>query len=99
MIVAAGRHAWVLTGFTATADPAVTSDFNVVSVRIVGPLYGRQSIGGYDAPPDTSIPVAALRGFLLPFRFRFAPTPWTGSYVTFQSMPIAVGRVAARQVL
>ena len=87
LIVAAGRHAWVLTGFTTTADPARTTDFQVVSVRIVGPLYGRQSINGYDSPPDTRISYAALRRFLLPYRFPFAVTPWTGRYLTFQAIP------------
>jgi hypothetical protein len=87
LIVAAGRHAWVLTGFTTTADPARTTDFQVVSLRIVGPLYGRQSINGYDSPPDTSISYAALRRFLLPYRFPFAVTPWTGRYLTFQAIP------------
>ena len=87
LIVAAGRHAWVLTGFTATADPARTTAFQVVSVRVVGPLYGRQSINGYDSPPDTSISYAALRRFLLPYRFPFAVTPWTGRYLTFQAIP------------
>ena len=87
LIVAAGRHAWVLTGFTATADPARTTNFQVVSVRIVGPLYGRQSINGYDSPPDTSISYAALRRFLLPYHFPFAVTPWTGRYLTFQAIP------------
>ena len=90
LIVAAGRHAWVLTGFTATADPARTTDFQVVSVRIVGPLYWRQSINGYDSPPDTSISYSALRRFLLPYRFPFAATPWTGRYLTFQALPAAV---------
>ncbi len=97
LIVAGGRHAWVLTGFTATADPARTTDFGVVSVRVVGPLYGRQSVNGYDAPPDTTISYAALRRFLLPYRFRFAATPWTGRFVTFQ--PIPTQRSAGRLVL
>jgi hypothetical protein len=93
LIVAAGRHAWVLTGFAATADPARTSDFRVTSVRIVGPLYGRQSISGYDSPPDTSLSYAAFRQFLLPYRFHFATTPWTGSYVTFQAIPVQLAAV------
>lgn len=92
LIVAAGRHAWVLTGFTATADPARTTNFAVVSVRVVGPLYGRQSINGYDSPPDTSLSYAALRGFLLPYRFPFATTPWTGRYLTFQAVPALSAR-------
>jgi hypothetical protein len=93
LIVAAGRHAWVLTGFSATADPARTADFRVTSVRIVGPLYGRQSIGGYDPPPDTSLSYATFRQFLLPYRFHFAITPWTGSYVTFQAIPVQLAAI------
>ena len=86
----------MLTGFTASADPARTTDFQVVSVRVVGPLYGRQSINGYDSPPDTGLSYAALRRFLLPYRFPYAATPWTGRYLTFQSMPLpaASGRAA-----
>lgn len=99
LIVAAGRHAWVLTGFTATADPALTADFRVLSVRVVGPLYGRQSIDGYDSPPDTSISYAALRQFLLPYRFRFSATPWTGTYVTFQPMRAPSSRGVSRLAL
>ena len=38
--VAHGNHAWVLTGFTATADPAQTTKFTVTSVRVVGPALG-----------------------------------------------------------
>ena len=39
MIVWRGRHAWTMTGFGTTADPAGTSDFEVVNVRISDPLY------------------------------------------------------------
>ena len=47
--VSHGNHAWVLTGFSATADPATTSRFTVTSVRVVGPLWGLQSRSyGYD---------------------------------------------------
>ncbi len=87
LIVARGRHAWVLTGFTATADPARTTKFRVLTVRVTGPLYGRQSVNGYDAPPDTRLSYAALRRFLLPFRFRTRATPWTGRFLTIQAIP------------
>jgi hypothetical protein len=87
LIVAAGRHAWVLTGFRATADPARTSDLQVESVRVVGPLYGRQSLNGYDTPPDTNLSYAALRRFLLPYTFPLGVTPWTGRYLTLQAVP------------
>jgi hypothetical protein len=87
LIVAAGRHAWVLTGYTATADPAATSDFQVISVRIVGPLYGRQNVNGYDPRPDTSLTYDDFRRFLLPYRFPFGATPWSGRYLTIQAIP------------
>ena len=34
--VSRGNHAWILTGFCATADPARTNDFKVTSVRVIG---------------------------------------------------------------
>jgi hypothetical protein len=85
LIVDYGRHAWVLTGFTATADPARTAGFRVLSVRIAGPLYGRQSRDGYDPPPDTRLSVAALRRYLTPYAFKYGPTRWDGRFVTFRA--------------
>jgi hypothetical protein len=35
----AGVHSWVLTGFTATADPAATRDFTVTTARVLDPWY------------------------------------------------------------
>jgi len=91
LLVDAGRHAWVLTGFTATADPALTSTFRVIGVRVVGPLYGRQTLHGYDPPPDSRLSVDAFRQFLLPYHFKFGPTPWDGRYVTLQPIPRRIG--------
>ena len=84
LIVDRGRHAWVLTGFTATADPNGTLGFRVLSVRIVGPLFGRQSSNGYDPRPDTTLSLAAFRNFLTGYGFKYGPTPWDGRFVTFQ---------------
>ena len=36
LTVSHGNHGWILTGFRATADPAVTSSFRVTSVRVTG---------------------------------------------------------------
>jgi hypothetical protein len=72
-----------MTGFTATADPALGSGFRVVNVRVVGPLYGRQGVHGYDPPPDTRVSYDALRRFLLPYHFKFGSTPWDHRYVVF----------------
>jgi hypothetical protein len=84
VIVDRGRHAWVLTGFTATADPARSAGFRLLSVRIVGPLFGRQSLNGYDPPPDTRLTVDMFRRFLTPYSFKYGPTPWDDRFVTFQ---------------
>jgi len=83
LVVMNGHHVWLMTGFTATADPARSSSFRVLSVRVVGPLYGRQSSGGYDMAPDTRLTYAAFARFLHPYHFKFGPTPWDGRYVVY----------------
>ena len=87
LFVDRGRHAWVLVGFTATADPSVAANFRVTSVRIVGPLYGRQTRNGYDPEPNTSLAYSALRRYFTPYDFKFGPTPWDDRFVTFQVVP------------
>jgi hypothetical protein len=87
LTVAHGGHGWLLTGFTATADPAVTDEFRIRSVRVTGPLYGRQSRNGYDMPPDTSLTVAEMERFFTPWRYDPLPMVWDGSYVSIQPMP------------
>jgi putative peptidoglycan lipid II flippase len=57
LIVWYGWHSWVVSGFTATADPEVTDDYSVVSLMIEDVWYNRlSSIWGYSSPPDTSVP-------------------------------------------
>jgi hypothetical protein len=34
-----GRHAWVMSGFTAKGDPARDEGFRVTGVRVLDPLY------------------------------------------------------------
>jgi cell division septation protein DedD len=87
--VSHGNHAWVLTGFTATADPAATADFAVTSVRVVGPLYGLQSrTYGYDMRPDTKLTPRQLRGFFTPWHYTSVPMAWENRWVSVQ--PIAL---------
>jgi hypothetical protein len=83
LVVMNGHHVWLMTGFTASADPARDPNFRVLSVRVVGPLYGRQSVGGYDMPPDTRLSYAAFRRFLMPYHFKFGPTPWDHRFVVY----------------
>ena len=86
--VSHGNHAWVLTGFSATADPAVTSRFSVTSMRVVGRLWGLQSRSyGYDMRPDTRLTPAQLRGFFTPWHYAGVRMAWEGQWVSVQ--PVA----------
>lgn len=65
LLVMGGRHAWVLHGFEATADPAQGNDFEVTHVYVSGPLYPKQTSGYFDRPPNTRLTVDQFR---TPFR-------------------------------
>jgi hypothetical protein len=83
-----GNHAWILTGFTATADPATTTHFTVLSVRVVGPLWGLQNrTYGYDMPPDTRLTPSQLKGFFTPWHYTSVPMIWENRWVSVQ--PVA----------
>ncbi len=85
--VSRGNHGWVLTGFTATADPLKTTSFKVTSVRVTGPLYGLQSKNGYDMRPNTKLTTAQFRRFFTPWRYAPKRMIWDGRYVSIQ--PVA----------
>jgi hypothetical protein len=69
LLVWRGAHSWVMSGFTATADPALTDRFTVTAVRIEDVWYPRYStIWGYSNPPDTLVPVSALHLDYLPWK-------------------------------
>ena len=89
--VSHGNHAWILTGFTATADPAVTTHFTVTSVRVTGPLWGLQSrTYGYDMRPDTRLTVAQLKTFFTPWHYARVKMAWEGRWVSVQPIATAV---------
>ena len=94
--VARGGHAWILTGFTATADPLVTTSFTVTSVRVVGPLFGLQSRNGYDMPPDTKLTPAQLRSYFTPWKYAPKPMIWDGRYVSIQPITAESAAAAAK---
>jgi hypothetical protein len=87
LTVSHGGHGWILTGFSATADPAATASFKVTSVRVVGPLFGRQSENGYDMPPNTKLTPAELKRFFTPWHYDPMPMVWDGRYVSIQPVP------------
>jgi hypothetical protein len=90
-----GNHGWVLHGFTATADPARTSDFRISSVRVTGPLWGRQSRNGYDMRPNTRLTPAQLRRFFTPWRYPPIAMPWDGRFLSIQPVPRGTAPAAA----
>ena len=66
LLVWFGWHSWVVSGFLATADPSVTDNYSVISLRIEDVWYNRHSTlwnkarGGYSRPPDSEVPYGEL---------------------------------------
>jgi hypothetical protein len=61
LMVWRGAHSWVMSGFTATADPALTSSYTVTAVYIEDVWYPRHSnIWGDSRKPDVLVPVGKL---------------------------------------
>ena len=86
--VAHGNHAWVLTGFSATADPARTKRFRITSVRVSGPLWGRQSRSyGYDMRPNRKLTRRQLKRFFTAWHYPRIRMAWEGRWVSVQPIP------------
>ena len=84
LYVNAGIHAWVLDGFTASADPATTDAFAITSFSVLGPLWPNQRYlhGYYDMPPDTNLSPASFAAAVgSPYHERTMPVPWEGWWV------------------
>jgi len=81
LLVGFGSHAWVMAGFTATADPASARLFTVTSINVLGPLWGRQSRYGFDQVPNIRLSAARFRSFLTPYRDPFEPQGWRNRFV------------------
>jgi hypothetical protein len=86
LAVAHGNHGWILNGFTATADPAVTTEVDVTSVSVTGPLWGLQSRNGYDMPPNTTLTVDQLKTYFTRWHYDPLPMVWDGTFVSIQPL-------------
>lgn len=84
LLVSKGSHAWVMSGFRATADPALTNDFSVTAVYIEGPLFPKQQAYGYDMAPDTRLSITRLRTFFRRYDDRHAGSAWDNQFVSIQ---------------
>jgi hypothetical protein len=80
LLVMNGRHAWVMTGFSATADPALGRQFRMRSVMVMGPLWPIRNAAGYDPRPNTNFALPHLRGFFM----QYFGVPWNGRFVTVE---------------
>ena len=68
LLVWRGSHAWVMSGFESTADPAWSSNFKVTRVRIIDLWYPRRlSAWGRTRAPDARLSLAALARNLVPW--------------------------------
>jgi hypothetical protein len=83
LLVQEGGHAWVMTGFQATADPAKTTDFKVTGVQAMGSLWPDGTINGrpYDPAPKTWLTMRQIRNKFLAYRWKPATT-WNGRWIT-----------------
>ena len=74
LLVWGGRHAWVMSGFRATADPRTTDDLRVTHVDVLDPLYPRSSRAwGRSPKPGERITVETLARSFVPRR-----SSWSG---------------------
>jgi hypothetical protein len=66
LLVWGGRHAWVMSGFRATADPRRTSEFDVTAAIVLDPLYPNRSSrwGASPRPRQALTPTELGRQFV-----------------------------------
>jgi hypothetical protein len=69
LLVWRGRHAWVMTGFQATADPLTTDDYRVTRAMVMDPLYPHgSSVWGPSPRPGQALTPSALGRQFVPRR-------------------------------
>jgi hypothetical protein len=69
LLIRRGAHAWVMSGFRATGDPAYTNDFAVTDIDVQDPWYPRvSSIWGPSRPPDATVRVGLVAEEYLAWR-------------------------------
>jgi hypothetical protein len=69
LLMWSGRHAWVMTGFTATGDPHQASQFSVTGAIVFDPLYPHGSATWGTSPkPGATLSLATLGKQFVPRR-------------------------------
>jgi hypothetical protein len=81
LLVWRGRHAWVMSGFVATADPAVTTDFAVTHAVVLDPLYPHGSKTWGPSPrPREALSMTALGRQFVPRGTSQRSNSWMSSF-------------------
>ena len=76
MLTWTGIHSWVMTGFTATADPAATTRFTVGTAYVLDPWYPWVSTRWpRSEAPNVPRDAADMKANFLPFLLRSGPYP------------------------
>lgn len=76
LLVWRGRHAWVMSGFRATADPELTDDFEVTRAIILDPLFPHgSSVWGPSPRPGAALTPDQLERQFVPRRSN-RNNPW-----------------------
>ena len=77
LLVWSGRHAWVMSGFHATADPRLTDDYTVTRAVVLDPLYpyGSSRWGRSPKPREALTPSVLGKQFVPRRRGTWAGAP------------------------
>jgi hypothetical protein len=86
LLAMGGNHAWVMVGFTATADPAFTRRFRVTGIYVMGALYPlMKNVNGYwDPEPGHYFSTEKLAPAFTRYYDSLGPrwSLWEGRFVT-----------------
>ena len=99
--VYSGSHAWVLSGITASNNPALTDDFSVISVSVIDPLWTLAKGGSGTIAPSTWLTIAQLKSKFTPYHDPRRAPSIEGRYVAIVPVPTAAelaNPLNARQV-
>jgi hypothetical protein len=75
-----GRHAWVMVGFRATADPARTDQFRVTHAMVMDPLYPHGSVWGPSPRPGAMLTISQLGRQFVQRRRGQSASKWLAGY-------------------
>ena len=84
-----GSHAWVLSGITATANPALTDNFSVLSISVIDPLWTIAKGGSGSVAPSTWLTLAQLQSKFTPYHDPRKAPAIEGHYVAVIPVPSA----------